>query len=416
MCPQLSATLPLTLTALGSFTGSVALGSSGVPAGVRVTFSTPTAAAGATVQATISVGDGAAAGAYPLTLTGTSGGVVRSQEVRLVVPPFVAQAAQLVGPVRGAPAAEQPILRWQPVPNATAYEVQVATDVAFANVVAAQTLAATSYQPAPALPLSRPYFWRVRGTGACGPGPYAAPASFRTVATECASYPVTTAVPLAAGQSSAQSTVAVAAGAPVAAVRVRNLALSYPDLSRLTLTLTTPAGQRATLLSQACPGAGSLNASFDPQAAAPLSCPPAAGATYQPAGSFASLLGSSAQGTWTLTVASNAPAAGQLMGWTLEICTIPAAAQALPVALNAGLEVYPNPSTGVYQLVVDDGQAGPIPLRVTDALGRTVITRTLTKTDALLAYSLDLTNLASGAYWLQLTLPTGPVVVRLLRI
>ena len=417
VCPQASATLPLTLTALGGFTGSVDLGSSGLPAGVRVTFPRPTAAAGTTVQATISVDDGATAGTYPLTLTGSSGGIVRSQEVRLVVPPFVAQAAQLAGPVRGEPAAEQPALRWQPVPNATAYEVQVATDVAFANVVAAQTLAATSYQPTPALPLDRAYFWRVRGTGTCGPGPYSAPASFRTVATECASYPVTAAVPLVAGQSSAQSTVAVTAAAPVVAVRVRNLALTAPDLGRLTLTLSTPAGQRATLLSQACPGAGSLNASFDPQAAAPLSCAPAAGATYQPASSFAALLGDPAQGTWMLTITGNVPfVAGQLTGWTLEICTIPAVAQALPVALNAGLEVYPNPSTGVYQLVVDNGQAGAIPLRVTDALGRTVVIRTLTKTDALLAYSLDLTNLASGAYWLQLTLPTGPVVVRLLRI
>ena len=416
VCPQSSATLPLTLTALGGFTGSVALSSSDLPAGVRVTFPAPTAAVGTTVLAIISVGTGATAGAYPLTLTGRSGGLVRSQEVRLVVPPFVARAAELVGPVQGAPAAEQPVLRWQPVPNAAAYEVQVATDVAFANVVAAQTVAATDYQPTTLL-LNRPYFWRVRGTDSCGAGPYSAPASFRPVATECAAYPVTTAVPLAAGQTRAQSTVAVAATAPVAAVRVRSLALSYPDLSQLTLTLTSPTGQRAILFSPACPGASSLIASFDPQATAPLSCPPAAGATYQPAGSLAALLGGSAQGTWTLTVAGSAPfAAGQLTGWTLEICTIPAAAQALPVALNAGLEVYPNPSPGAYQLVVDNGQAGAIPLRVTDALGRTVVTRTLTKTAALLAYSLDLTNLASGAYWLQLTLPTGPVVVRLLRI
>jgi len=419
VCPQSAATLPLTLTALRGFASSVSLTSSGAPAGVQVTFPTPSAAAGATVSAIISVGSDVVPGTYSLTLTGTSDSLVRSQVVQLVVPPLVTQAAQLVGPAQGAPVGEQPVLSWNTVPNATSYEVQVATDVAFANVVAAQTLTATSYQLPTALPLGRTYFWRVRGRSQCGPGPYSAPTSFRTVETICTSYPTTVAATLTAGQVSTQSTVAVTGTGTVAAVRVRvrNLTLSYPDISALTLTLTNPAGQRATLFNQLCPGVRVLTTSFDGQATAPLSCPPGSGATYQPASSLAPLLGGSPQGTWTLTVTSTAPfSAGQLTSWALELCTVPTTAQAVPLALNAGLEVYPNPSTGVYQVVVDNGQAGAIPLRVTDALGRTVATRTLTKTDALLTYSLDLTALASGAYWLQLTLPTGAVVVRLIRL
>ena len=417
VCPQSTAALPLTLAAVGDFSGDITLGSSDLPAGVQVTFPTPTTAAGTAVTATVRVGSTAAAGTYTFLLTGSSGGVVQQQAVRLVVPPLVTQAVILSSPVRGALAAGAAGLSWQAVPNATSYEVQVATDVAFANVLGAPTTAALAAQLPAALPLNRTYFWRVRGAGACGPGPYSAPASFRTVETACATYPAPQVVRLPVGQLSAQSSVPVTDTAPVAAVRVRDLALTYTDLSRLTLTLTNPTGQRATLFSQGCAGTTSLTATFDAQAATALRCPPAAAATYQPATSFAPLLGSSAQGTWTLTVTSNATfATGQLTGWTLEICTLPPAARPVATTLGAGLAVYPNPSTGIYQLVIDNGQAGPVPLRVTDALGRTVITRTLTKTDALLAYSLDLTNLARGAYWLQLTLPTGPVVVRLLRI
>ena len=84
-------------------------------------------------------------------------------------------------------------------------------------------------------------------------------------------------------------------------------------------------------------------------------------------------------------------------------------------AIRAGINVYPNPSTGQFQLVLDNAQRGKLELRVTDALGRTVLQETLTKSAASLLYQFDLGQLGNGVYHLHLGLPEGTTVLRLLK-
>ncbi|WP_157541527.1 reprolysin-like metallopeptidase [Hymenobacter aerophilus] len=80
-----------------------------------------------------------------------------------------------------------------------------------------------------------------------------------------------------------------------------------------------------------------------------------------------------------------------------------------------GIEVAPNPSTGQFRVRIGNDQRGPVTLRVTDAVGRLVQTRTLTKGAAELQTSLDLSPLSPGIYQLHLDLPKGTSVVRLLK-
>jgi subtilisin-like proprotein convertase family protein len=84
-------------------------------------------------------------------------------------------------------------------------------------------------------------------------------------------------------------------------------------------------------------------------------------------------------------------------------------------AQQAGVAVYPNPSTGTFNLSIDNSQRGAVALRVTDALGRTVAQEQLSKNGATLTHSLNLSKLATGVYQLHLTLPQGTVVQRLLK-
>jgi hypothetical protein len=83
--------------------------------------------------------------------------------------------------------------------------------------------------------------------------------------------------------------------------------------------------------------------------------------------------------------------------------------------LRKGISVYPNPSTGLFQITIDNAQQGKVMLRVTDALGRTVAQEVLTKGAAHLQHQLDLSRLANGLYHLHLGLPTGTTVTRLLK-
>lgn len=84
-------------------------------------------------------------------------------------------------------------------------------------------------------------------------------------------------------------------------------------------------------------------------------------------------------------------------------------------ALLRGIQVFPNPSTGLFQVNIDNAQRGPITLRVTDALGRTVERSVLNKTSAPLQHALDLSKLSTGMYQLHLDMPEGTAVVKLLK-
>ncbi|QIL77211.1 reprolysin-like metallopeptidase [Hymenobacter sp. HDW8] len=90
------------------------------------------------------------------------------------------------------------------------------------------------------------------------------------------------------------------------------------------------------------------------------------------------------------------------------------ASSALGVALGT-VEVFPNPSTGVFQLEVHNQQSGPIRVLVTDAIGRIIRQETVAKSIALLQYHLDLRSLSRGVYYLRLTMPQGTSVTRLLK-
>ncbi|MFP2906857.1 endopeptidase, partial [Pyxidicoccus sp. 3LFB2] len=72
-------------------------------------------------------------------------------------------------------------LDWSDVTGATRYEVQVATDAAFTNVVRSNTtLAASAWTVTPALSSSTVYYWRARAADSCGASAYSASRSFTT--------------------------------------------------------------------------------------------------------------------------------------------------------------------------------------------------------------------------------------------
>ncbi|HZI12267.1 MAG TPA: endopeptidase, partial [Myxococcus sp.] len=78
--------------------------------------------------------------------------------------------ASLTAPANGATGQEPAAaLDWADVSGASTYEVQVATDSAFTNVVAsASTLVASNWTVSPVLNTNTTYYWRVRANNSCG--------------------------------------------------------------------------------------------------------------------------------------------------------------------------------------------------------------------------------------------------------
>jgi subtilisin family serine protease len=74
----------VTIARTGGFAGGISLSVAGLPAGASGTFS-PNPATGTSSTLTVTAATTAAAGTYPLTITGTSGSLTRSAPVTLVV-------------------------------------------------------------------------------------------------------------------------------------------------------------------------------------------------------------------------------------------------------------------------------------------------------------------------------------------
>ncbi|HZN95121.1 MAG TPA: hypothetical protein VFB81_20545, partial [Myxococcales bacterium] len=90
----------------------------------------------------------------------------------------------LSSPANGATGvATGPVLDWSDSTGATSYDVQVASDSAFTNVVRSGTgLASSTWTVTPALANSTTYFWRARANNSCGSSAYSGGFSFTTVA------------------------------------------------------------------------------------------------------------------------------------------------------------------------------------------------------------------------------------------
>ena len=74
-----------------------------------------------------------------------------------------------------------PTLTWTALPGAVMYQIQVALDSSFANVVASiSTLTEAQWTVTPGLNTNTSYFWRVAGMNDCGSGPFSSTGSFKT--------------------------------------------------------------------------------------------------------------------------------------------------------------------------------------------------------------------------------------------
>jgi hypothetical protein len=165
------------------FDQAVTLAASGYPPGWNVTFSQNSLPPPFTTVMTVSNISGAA-GLYDIALTATSAaGLHRYADAMLHLATAVPAAVVLSEPASGATGVPlSPALSWQVAARAAEYELQVARDSSFTNVVYSTTTELTSHRVDSYLDPLTNYFWRVRGLNGCGPGSYSGVRSFRTTA------------------------------------------------------------------------------------------------------------------------------------------------------------------------------------------------------------------------------------------
>ena len=74
-----------------------------------------------------------------------------------------------------------PTLNWNAATQADSYDLQIATDSGFGQVIYSETVTGTSHEVAIRLESLTEYFWRVQAENGCGTGAYSATYSFTTL-------------------------------------------------------------------------------------------------------------------------------------------------------------------------------------------------------------------------------------------
>nr|WP_299382769.1 zinc-dependent metalloprotease family protein [Allomuricauda sp.] len=315
--------IPFTYRTFGGFNETSTF-SVDLPVGLTGAFVPTQASADDTsVQLTISNTNGVATGEYTITVTSTSTSVTKNVPLSLIIKDNTFSDVTLQSPADlEANVTLNTQLVWEDNATYSNYDVEVATDVGFTNIVESANVPFNFYQVT-SLQAQTEYFWRVRPNNECGAGTFGTPFSFTTDQLDCKTMePIGLPLTISAvGTSTVSTSVQIFEDLTVSDVNV-TLELNHTYLEDLIISLISPAGTKVALVSNTCGDANNINAIFDDDGTAIVcSDNPAISGTVQPLGALNSFNGESTLGEWTLEISDTATGdGGSLVAFTLEVC------------------------------------------------------------------------------------------------
>jgi subtilisin-like proprotein convertase family protein len=327
VCQPNDITYTIDIGSLDGYSDLVDLSVSGVPAGATSLISPASVTPAGTASLLISNTGLAAAGTYTLTVNATSTSGPKTFDVELIIGNSNPAAVALISPADGAVNETIPTnFTWNASSETgVTYDIEIATDLAFASIVDASAGLATPSYSTSALSGNITYYWRVMYVTPCGTSAWSSVFSFTT--NGCSTY-VSIDTPIiipAAGTPTITSVINIPTGGTINDVNLTNVNGTHAWIKNLTFTLTSPLGTVVPLFSQICNNQDNFDVGFDDASALTvLPCPPTDGQVYQPTGTLASFNGEDAAGNWVLTIVDgNNNNGGELLGWTLEVCVDP---------------------------------------------------------------------------------------------
>lgn len=319
----------LSTRSLLGFQAPISFETAGLPAAATAEFQPNPAFPGEAVQLQINFPNGTPEADFFYTIVAKSDSVVVSEKVRLNLISNDFNALSLKSPINGiSGVAQGVILRWNGVPDADNYEVEIASSPGFetsALIASKQNILADTFKIPLVLPKSQLFYWRVRPVNACGVGPWIGPNVFATIVQSCTIRTANDLPKVISGSSSptVESKINVNGGGIISDVNITQLKGFHEFFRDLTATLISPQGTQVILFKDKCANYnGSFNFGLDDAAPGAFPCPPANnGLIYNAQNQFAPFIGQNSTGVWTLRIKDNTVGSGgSLSDFKLEIC------------------------------------------------------------------------------------------------
>ncbi|MCG2612169.1 proprotein convertase P-domain-containing protein [Flavobacterium sp. SM15] len=400
-CQGTDVSYDIVYKALNGFSGTTSFSATGNPAGSTVTFSPSTISADGTVTMTISNTATATPGIYNIMVTATSGATSKTVPYYFELFNSSFTAMSLTTPADNANGQGLAVnLTWAANGNATNYDVQVATDNAFTNIISSGNSASTNYSVS-GLNQATDYFWRVLPKNSSCSGVYSTAYKFTTGTVTCANASSTN-IPLtisASGTPTINSTLSIPAGGTISDVNL-TMNVTHSWINDLTATLISPTGTQVQLYARPCTNTliQNINATFDDSGIAVVcGTNPGISGTVKSTQALSAFNGENSTGTWTLRISDAANQdGGSLNSWSLNICTVTALGTQENNQLD-GFTIYPNPNNGAFNIRLNSTSGNDIKINVHDISGRLVFDKSYSNTGAF-DQNLQLNNVQAGIY------------------
>ena len=328
VCGGTDADYSFVLISLLNYADGVNLTAVNVPNGVTATFSANPATPGDTIRVTFSDTDNALTGLYPIEIQANSTSSNQTFDIDLTIFSSVLPTVTKVSPLDGeASTSTSPNLIWNaPGGAAHTYEVRVASDPSFNNIVAsAANLTDTSFIAIGLNPYSI-YYWQVKASNICAIGDWSSTTAFRTATSTCEIITGGEQKNIISGiVFTYDSDLAVTQDVEITDINVLDATISHINISDISFGLRSPQGTEVQLMQQRCTNVSGTSGwilDFDDESVfTNFPCGNNVNSIIQPIDPLATFNGENAQGTWKMLITDNtAGNGGSFQTYSLEIC------------------------------------------------------------------------------------------------
>ncbi len=381
----------------------------GLPAGATAIFSSNSMNANGNVSMTISNLNNVLPGNYSVGIVGSNGTETETRFKNLRIFKSTLQPVQTTNPLNNQN--DVPVLaniKWSNDVNAESYKVEIATDIAFTNIV--NTINDVTATNAISNPLSQNtiYYYRVIPKNRCGNGVASAAVikKFATGIQQCNNNFVATnfsnATIATTALGLATIPINVTDNFKIGDVNV-NLKINHTYVQDMTISLIGPpsiGSPEVLLTKESCAGIDNIDAKFDDEGLF-ITCndtPPAISGTTQPFGKLSDFNELMSAGVWTIKVVDPYEGeGGTVVSASLSFCKlIPSTLSNDSFSTNQ-LKVFPNPTTGILNINLTD-VSGETNFKLMDMSGRIILNKNTTESNNIF----NLSSFQNGIYILNI--------------